>query len=309
VFTFFIAGPGSSNVATAVAKAFASLPGRKPARTTAGKAVSPGEWERIERDVATSEVLAGIEELTLDKLELSCASLRYWYDKVLDDLARARLRKADIQALGRKLDAEIADAKTKITKHSKLTTTLLKPANAALDLALTLLGGAPRDRMYTWKDVVRNLELDRRLVDAYSDRNDKVIQLLAELKGRIEGLHKEKCNPSGTAPPPAPTATFLVSLRPSYTHPGGNTSTLCVRVTTSPAKPGSGVNVTVTGPGVVGPAKQTLTLDPSGQIVANVTINDYGTYSVTATVSAGDETETATATQEVKKTQATCPPP
>lgn len=305
VFTFFIAGPGSSNVATAVAKTFVSLPGRKPARTTAGKAVSPDEWERIERDIATSEVLAGLD----DNLELSCATLREWYNRVLEDLARARLQKADLQDLGKQIDAEIAHAEAKVTKHSSFTTALLKPANAALDLALTLLGGAPRDRMYTWKDVVRNLKLDRMLVDANSDRNDKVIERLIELSGRIEGLRKAKCNPSGTAPPPAPTTTFRASLRTSYTHPGGTTSTLCVRVTTSPAKPGSGANVTVTGPGVVGPAKQTLTLDESGQIVANVSISAYGTYSVTATVSAGDETETATATQEVKSTPATCPPP
>ena len=186
---------------------------------------------------------------------------------------------------------------------------LSKTIYAFIELPLSVLTGVTSEqKVHGWKDQLRSLKLDRRLVDEYTGLNDKLIDRLLELKGLLEGLHKAKCSDSGTAPLPA---TFKVGTKTSYMHPegGGSTSTLCVRVTTSPAKPGGGTNVTVTGPGVVGPAKQTLTLDGSGQIVANVSINDYGTYSVTATVSAGDETETATATKEVKKTQATCPPP
>jgi hypothetical protein len=308
VFTFFIVGPGSSNVGTAVAKTFASAPGRKPARRTAGTDVSPDQWERIENDIATSEAIAGIDELTIDKLDLNCDKLREWYDRVLEDLARARLHKADLQDLRKQIDGQIASAEAKITKHSSFTTALLKGPNKALDAALTLLGGAPRDRMYTWQDVVRNLKLDRRLVDTYDALNDKVIERFLELKGRIEGLHKAKCNTGGTAPPPPTTKTYDVGLKGSYMH-NGDTSTVCVRVKTSPAQPSAAAQVKVTGPGVIKNGEQSKELDTSGQALADVPINVRGLYTVTATVTAHGETETASTTVDVKVAPATCPPP
>jgi hypothetical protein len=158
-----------------------------------------------------------------------------------------------------------------------------------------------------WKDLLRALKLDRRLVDAYLDRNEKLIESISELKGKLESLIAAKCRDGGTTPPPA--SDFSVGLKTSYTHPGGNTSTLCARVTTSPAKPGGSARVQVSGPGVVGPADQTTTLDANGEATVNVTINVRATYSVTATVTADGASKSATVTQTVTAAQATCPPP
>ena len=157
----------------------------------------------------------------------------------------------------------------------------------------------------TWKDLLRNLKLDRRLADALAEKNQQLINSLLELKGRLEGLHKARCSGTGTTTPPA---TFNVGLDTSYTH-GGSTSTFCVVVTTTPPKPGASAKVHVSGPGVVGPADQTKTLDAAGKAVANVTINTYGEYTATADVTAGTETVSGTGSKEVKREPATCPPP
>ncbi len=158
----------------------------------------------------------------------------------------------------------------------------------------------------TWKDLLRNLKLDGRLADALAEKNQQLINSLLELKGRLEGLHTARCSDTGA---PAPVATFHVGLDTSYTHPGGPTSTLCVRVTTTPPKPGASAKVHVSGPGVVGPADQTKTLDAKGEAVANVTIKAYGDYTATADVTAGAEAVSATDSKKVEPAEATCPPP
>jgi hypothetical protein len=307
-FTFFIAGPGSSNVGKVDVKSFVSAPGRKPSRTTAGTTVSPDQWAQIEKAIAEDEFVATVYETIAG--DANCDSLRRMNAKVRTDLARARLRETQLQDLRKGIDAGINKAQSKLGAHVDFAAVLMKSIYAPIGFGFALVTGKTFDQdVQSWQDMLRGLELDRRLVFEYMLKNDALIAHLLELKANLEALLKAKCSDASTGTVPTPTKTFSVGVKPSYTHPGGNTSTLCVRVTTSPAQPRSGVNVTVTGPGVVGPAKQTLTLDESGQIVANVSINDYGIYSVTATVSAGDETEAATATKEVKKTQATCPPP
>jgi hypothetical protein len=171
--------------------------------------------------------------------------LRRTYNSVLDDLARVRLRKMDLQDLRNQIDAQIEQAAAKVGTKSPTTPKALKPFKAALDATLIYLGGARSDGLYTWRDVLRNLKLDRRLVDEYSAMNDKLYERLLVLKGKLETLHKEKCNESGTAP--TPTKTFGVGIKTSYMHMG-STSKVCVRVTTSPAQPSASAQVKVTGP-------------------------------------------------------------
>jgi hypothetical protein len=308
-FTFFIAGPGSSNVGKVDVKSFVSAPGRKPARTTAGRSVSPDQWDDIERDIAFAEQLAILDEAFANG-PLDCAGLRKMLDTVLADLARARIRQQDLQDLGKRVDAQIARVQDLVGLNATFAEAAAHTILAPYELARNLLTGeSTSQQVQSWKDVLRSLKLDRRLVDAYLARNQKLIEHLSELKGRLEGLHKAQCNDSGTTTPPAPAKTFGVGVRTSYTHPGGSTSTFCVLVTTTPPKPGASAKVHVAGPGVVGPADQTKTLDAAGKAVANVTIKAYGEYTATADVTAGTETVSGTDSKEVKPEQATCPPP
>jgi hypothetical protein len=307
VFTFFIAGPGSSNVAEAVVKTFRAAPGRKPARTTSGVKVAPSEWEQIENGLADDEIRAQTREVAAGIA--NCGLLRQMYAGVLADIARSRARSLKLFDLRRDIDAAIQQAQGKIGAHVEFAAVLMKTIYAPIGVGFALLTGKTFDEdAQSWKEVLRELEVHRRIAVAYKNRNDDLIERLLELKGRLEGLI-EKCQEGGTQTQPTPAKTFNVGLKTSYTHPGGDTSTLCARVGTTPPKPGSGVTVTVTGPGVVGPSRQTRTLDDAGGAVVDFTINAYGTYSFSAAVSAGDETETASASQVVTKTQATCPPP
>jgi hypothetical protein len=307
-FTFFIAGPGSSNVKDVVVKTFTSLPTRKTAAAAAGKDVPPDVWEKLEQVVAFDEKEAAALDATANGSS-DCFDLKLMQLRAAKALARAEGRQSMLVDLRGEIDADIARVSKNVGGDVDFAEKLAHSIAAPLDLALRVLTGkSSSERFQHWRDLLRSLQLDRRLVSEYLARNQALIDSLNVLKGKLDGLYTARCGGVGTGPP---AATFKVGVKPSYMHPegGGSTSTLCVRVTTSPAKPGSGVTVKVTGPGVVGPAQQTTTLDASGQIVANVIINALGTYSVAATVSAGDETETATATQTVQKTQAKCPPP
>ncbi len=98
--TFFVSGPGSSNVGSVVVKAFASAPGRKPARTTAGTRVSPEQWEQIENAIATQEERTkALDAFASGRPGEDCIVLRHMYDDVLKNLAKARIRADDLKQL------------------------------------------------------------------------------------------------------------------------------------------------------------------------------------------------------------------
>ncbi|HWQ02649.1 MAG TPA: hypothetical protein VN449_11135 [Gaiellaceae bacterium] len=306
-FTFFIAGPGSSNVKDVVVKTFASLPTRKPSGTTAGKPVPADTWDLLEKSVALDEELVtALDASAIGSFD--CAALKRMHDQAVSALAHARKVHSLLQDLGKEIDVETERVQDKLGVHGHFGLIAARTIMAPIELGIRLNTGESNAQVWqSWKDLLRTLKLDARLVTEYLARNQKLIDSLNVLKGKIEGLITARCGSGGTTPPPPP-ATFQVGVKASYHHPGGSTSTLCVRVTTTPAQAGRSARVQVSGPGVVGPADQTIKLDVVGLGDADVTINAYGEYTVTATVTAGSQTGTATTTKDVQKTQAACPP-
>jgi hypothetical protein len=111
-------------------------------------------------------------------------------------------------------------------------------------------------------------------------------------------------------PPPPPGATpFTSTLELSHRHNGPGDSTLCVRVLTSPARPGATTRVRATGPGVVGATEMTVTLGSDGTALTRFSINQFGEYTAGAEITATDGGQGNAAGQHTVDGQAgTCPP-
>jgi len=103
--------------------------------------------------------------------------------------------------------------------------------------------------------------------------------------------------PATNPPCPKPTggqATFSAAIsNPGYDHttpgnpPSTYPSTVCFNLTTTPAEPGGSYSATIAPGGPAGPSRMiTGTLDSTGQALVVFGIPAYGTYTVSATVTA-----------------------
>ncbi|HUQ18060.1 MAG TPA: carboxypeptidase regulatory-like domain-containing protein, partial [Gemmatimonadaceae bacterium] len=105
---------------------------------------------------------------------------------------------------------------------------------------------------------------------------------------------------------------FLVTLdnpSPSYRHiVAGVSSETCTGMSTSPAQPGGSWTTMWTGTGTVGATTRTGVLDASGRAVDRQAINQFGTYNVNASVTAGGTTRSTTGSVTVTAAAGACPP-
>jgi hypothetical protein len=115
--------------------------------------------------------------------------------------------------------------------------------------------------------------------------------------------------PPPAGPPPPGATPFSATLQLSHRHNGPGDSTLCIRVVTSPARPGATARVRAAGPGVVGETEKIVTLDSGGRGLAQFSINQFGEYTGGAEITATDGGEGNAAGQHTVDGQAgTCPP-
>jgi hypothetical protein len=109
------------------------------------------------------------------------------------------------------------------------------------------------------------------------------------------------CGQTTTTPPPSGGGSFGAAIvNPGYDHttPGNPSSTypstVCFNLTTNPAKPGAAFTATIMPGGPAGSSRSTSgTLDQNGQAYVVFGIPAYGTYTVSASVTAGGQTVNA----------------
>jgi hypothetical protein len=99
---------------------------------------------------------------------------------------------------------------------------------------------------------------------------------------------------------------FTVNVTVSYRHIGPGSSETCVEITTSPPQPGASYTVTWSGPGTVGGTTRSGTLDSNGRATDRQPINQFGTYTVNVSVTAGGVTRTANGSTNVTSAQGAC---
>lgn len=102
--------------------------------------------------------------------------------------------------------------------------------------------------------------------------------------------------------------TSLTNPPPSYRSISAGSSELCSGITTTPAQPGGAWTTTWSGTGTVGATARSGTLDASGHAVDRQPINQVGTYNLTASVTSGGTTRSASGSVVVTAAQGTCPP-
>lgn len=110
---------------------------------------------------------------------------------------------------------------------------------------------------------------------------------------RSGGAYGGASDPGTPAPPTSPA--FTIGGSGWYQHFTGK-SAICVRFDTTAAKPNAATTVTVSGGSVLGPRTRTTRLDSRGEGTARFEIDEYGTYSVEVSVTAGGRTVTRTFT-------------
>jgi hypothetical protein len=199
---FFIGGPGAANVGKVQVKAFAAAPVRTLARHVAAVGISPGEWEKIEQHIATDEETV---DLALSKVAgLDCPSLRAVQKATDVALQTARARQTYLEDLQKYIDRELARVGKNVNAGTQFAADLAHSVLAPIGVAETLLTGkTPQQSVQSWKDLLRSLKLDRRLIEVYLGRSTQLIENLKELKGKIAGL-LARCTPGETGTTPAP---------------------------------------------------------------------------------------------------------
>ena len=109
--------------------------------------------------------------------------------------------------------------------------------------------------------------------------------------------------------PPSSGGSFIVSLgnpAPGYCHIGSGDSRTYTGIGTSPAQPNASYTVVWSGPGTVGSTSRSGNLSAGGMVIDEQMINQFGTYPVTASVTAGGVTQMASSTVNVTSTQGAC---
>ncbi len=112
-----------------------------------------------------------------------------------------------------------------------------------------------------------------------------------------------------STPPAATAATpFTLGLALNYGHSGA-TSSVCLTVQSNPAQAGAAVTATIAGPGIVGPSQISSTLLADGSRHGHFSIDLYGRYVVTTTVTSQGATRRASQAIDVSAApgQGTCP--
>ena len=104
-------------------------------------------------------------------------------------------------------------------------------------------------------------------------------------------------------PPVVPS--FTVSASATYRHLGSE-SEVCVTVNTTPPQANASLQLSISGPGVIGATSATTTLGSSGSNLLRFRINQFGTYSGTVTVASSLGTKTATFSVPVTSSPGTC---
>jgi hypothetical protein len=148
--------------------------------------------------------------------------------------------------------------------------------------------------------------------DSYSSSSSSAApvvqqQVAAQPTIQVPTVTAPTVNSSNPAPPPVTAPTFDVAIVLTHNHPGGSTSTLCGRISTTPAQPGATYTIRPAGPGLVNPSTIGGILNSAGMAVFNWTINLFGSYSAEASITANGATKTAAATHEVGSPQDQCP--
>lgn len=104
-------------------------------------------------------------------------------------------------------------------------------------------------------------------------------------------------------------AVTLDNPPPSYRHiVAGVSSETCTGMSTSPAQPGGSWTTMWTGTGTVGATQRSGVLDANGRAVDRQPINQFGTYNVNASVTAGGTTRSANGSVTVTAAAGACPP-
>ena len=103
---------------------------------------------------------------------------------------------------------------------------------------------------------------------------------------------------AATATPTTAAPDFSVAGTTKYQHNGGS-SVVCLNGTTTPAQPNADWTATISGPGVSGSAQRSGIVDGSGNFQATFDINQFGTYAVTASVTAHGVTRQTASTINV----------
>jgi hypothetical protein len=131
-----------------------------------------------------------------------------------------------------------------------------------------------------------------------------------DVSGTLTPPGAATATPSTAPVTPSPTATapFTVSLLLNYGHSASTTS-VCLTLQSTPAQAGAPVTATIKGPGVVGAAQISSTLLPDGSRHGHFSVDKYGTYSVTSTVTSNGVAQETTQTIDVTAApgQGQCP--
>jgi hypothetical protein len=195
---FFIGGFDPGDLGPIEVKAFPAAPAGGKPHSSASTSVSAEFWEGVEGQFAAeekeAESLGSPEELSTDcmRLKSNLALVAHWQ-------RTAQQRKRELADLRKEIDDAIEKAKEQTSLGAVVKAGLLHGFLAPIGLEMRLKTGfSPEGALETWKAVLRGLKLDAKLVEVYADRNQKLIERLAELKGKYEGL-LSKCGGGSTA--------------------------------------------------------------------------------------------------------------
>lgn len=218
---FFIGGFDPSDLGAIEVKAFAAAPAAGKPRSSASVSATAEFWEAVEEQFASeekeAETLGSPGELASDcaRLKSNLQVVAYWQ-------RTAQQRKKELADLRREINDATARAEQQTDLSAVIATGLARGFLAPIGLEMRLKTGfSPEGNLETWKAVLRSLKLDAKLLEIYIGRNQKLIEGLAELKGKYEGL-LSKCtdgSTTGAGPAAAPGRPVLTPIHAVFNEP------------------------------------------------------------------------------------------
>jgi hypothetical protein len=205
---FFIRGPGAIDVGRIAVKAFAAPPGSNRRRGLASVTgpVLPGapepipgeQWESITRGIELDQLAIGMNARVLK--DSTCQGLKYMLRWIEGLAKKAELRRANLDALAKKIDAAIDLMEKNATNPLPPAVTTIVQTIAA---PAFLLGVPSLDEEFAnRKALLFALRSDRTIVKRLIARNDFLLASARALADDIKRAIEDTCNTDTTGPPP-----------------------------------------------------------------------------------------------------------